>query len=119
MFIVSGITFQLHKFDANGVCLKRAGSQGSNPGQLLEPGGMQFYDGELYVVDTKNHRIQVFDKDLQLLRHFGGEGTSNGCFKLPTDVAIDDKGTLYITDTLNNRIQVLDHEGHQKDSQTI
>ena len=111
IFIASAIIYQLHKYDANGVCLKRAGSQGSNPGQLLKPGGMQFYNGELYVVDTKNDRIQVFDKDLQLLRHFGGEGTSNGCFKSPTDVAIDDKGTLYVTDTLNNRIQVMDRKG--------
>ena len=110
-FIANAITYQLHKFDANGVCLKRAGSQGSNPGQLLEPGGMQFYNGELYVVDSKNHRIQVFNKDLQLLRHFGREGTSNGYFNSPTDVAIDDKGTLYVTDTLNNRIQVMDRKG--------
>ena len=110
-FIANAITYQLHKFDANGVCLKWAGSQGSNPGQLLEPGGMQFYNGELYIVDSKNHRIQVFDKDLQLLRHFGREGTSNGYFNSPTDVAIDDKGTLYVTDTLNNRIQVMDRKG--------
>ena len=110
-FIADAITYQLHKFDAKGICLAQSGTQGSEPGQLLNPSGMEYYNGELYVVDTSNHRIQVFDKDLKLLRHFGREGISNDCFESPTDVAIDDSGKLYITDTLNNRIQVLDHEG--------
>ena len=109
-YIANAITYQLHKFDANGVCMEQVGTQGSGPGQLLNPSGMEYYNGELYVVDTDNHRIQVFDKDLKLLRHFGREGVSNGCFKSPTDVAVDD-GKLYITDTLNNRIQVMDHKG--------
>ena len=110
-FIANAITYQLHKFDANGVCLKQVGVQGSEPGQLLNPRGMQFHNGELYVVDSENHRIQVFDKDLQYLRHFGGEGTNNSRFKSPTDMAIDNDGKLYVTDTLNNRIQVVDHNG--------
>ena len=110
-YIANAITYQLHKFDANGVCLEQVGTQGSDPGQLLSPRGMQFYNGELYVIDSENHRIHVFDKDLQYLRHFGGEGTSNGCFKSPTDVAINNNDKLYVTDTLNNRIQVMDHKG--------
>ena len=100
-YIANAITYQLHKFDANGVCLEQVGTEGREPGQLLNPSGIEYCNGELYVVDTGNHRIQVFDKDLKLLRHFGGEGISNGCFKSPTDVAIDD-GKLYIADTLNN-----------------
>ena len=99
----------MHKYDANGICLKQVGTQGSKPGQLINPSGMEYYNGELYVVDTGNHRIQVFDKDLNLLRHFGREGIANGSFKSPTDVVIDDSGRLYITDTFNNRIQVMDH----------
>ena len=110
-YIANAITHQLHKFDASGVCLEQVGTQGSEPGQLLNPRGMQFYNGELYIVDSENHRIQVFNKDLHYLRHFGGEGTNNGCFKSPTDVAINDTGKLYVTDTLNNRIQVMDHNG--------
>ena len=110
-FVANAVTHQLHKFNASGARLRQVVTQGSEPGQLLNPRGMQFYNGELYIVDSKNHRVQVFDKDLQYQRHFGEEGTNNGCFRLPTDVAIDDTGKLYITDTLNNRIQVMDHNG--------
>ena len=88
-YIANAITYQLHKFDANGTCLKQVGTQGSKPGQLINPSGMEYYNGELYVVDTGNHRIQVFDKDLNLLRHFGSESVSNDCFESPTDVVVD------------------------------
>ena len=110
-FVANAISYQLHKFDTSGTCVKQAGTQGSEPGQLLNPGGMHFHNGELYIADSSNHRIQIFDRDLNLLRHFGTEGTSNGCFKSPRDVTIDDDGTLYITDTLNNRIQVMNNKG--------
>ena len=109
-FIANPVTHQLHKLNANGVCLKQVGTQVSDPSQLRTR-GMQFYNGELYVVDSKNHRIHVFDKDLQYQRHLGEQGTNNGYFRSPTDVAIDNTGKLYITDTLNNRIQVMNHEG--------
>lgn len=110
-YIANAITYQLHKFDADGICWKQVGTEGSEPGQLINPRGMEYYNGELYVVDSGNHRFQVFDKDLNLVRYFGREGVSNGCFESPTDVAIDDSGKLYITDTLNNRIQVTDLNG--------
>ena len=110
-FVANRISCQLHKFEADGTCVKQMGIQGSEPGLLLNPTGMCFHDHELYVVDSGNNRIQVFDRELNLLRHFGKEGTNNGYFNSPTDLAIDEDGVLYITDTLNNRLQVMNRKG--------
>ena len=110
-FVANAISHEIFKFNAKGLHHKRVGTQGREPGQFQNPGGMDFYDGELFVTDSANHRIQVFDRDLNLIRHFGQEGVKNGCFNYPRDVVVDSKGDLYITDMLNNRIQVLTKNG--------
>ena len=105
-FVANSLSHEVHKLDANGRCLKKTGGQGRNPSQLHNPSGMCIHNGELFVTDSLNHRIQVFDGDLNLLRHFGRQGVERGCFNYPKDVAVDSKGDLYIMDMLNNRIQV-------------
>lgn len=111
-FVANAISYQLFKFDTNGFRVKRVGSQGVMPGQFQNPGGMAFHNGELFVTDSDNHRIQVFDRDLEFLRCFGREGNDSDCFKYPRDLTIDGNGDLYVTDMLNNRIQVLSKNGH-------
>ena len=53
------------KFDRNGRFLKQAGTRGSQPGQLNLPHTMAMdAQGNVYVGDRSNARIQVFDNDL-------------------------------------------------------
>ena len=60
--------------DKNGTVLKSVGGRGSNPGQFDIPNGIRQNGREIYVVDDKNCRIQVFDEDLNLLRVIGERG---------------------------------------------
>lgn len=91
------------------------GSVGNQPGQLRNPKGIAFDDeGNLYVADSQNHRIQVFDPNGRFLRQWGGEGTQPGQFKEPWGVAVAKNGDVYVADTWNHRIQVFDHEGRFK-----
>ena len=46
-------------------------------------------DGEVYVTDTGNKRIQVFDPDGHFMRMFGGDGAEPGKFHEPVGVAVD------------------------------
>jgi DNA-binding beta-propeller fold protein YncE len=58
------------------------------------------------VVDFDNHRVQAFAAAGKFLLQFGGQGSANGQFNHPTDVAIDaQKGILYVSDWGNHRIQ--------------
>ena len=73
--------------------------------------------GDLYVLDTGNHRIQKFGPDGKYLATYGRQGQGPGEFYYPAWVAVDAKGFIYVTDPNNQRIQVLTPDG--KDSRTI
>ena len=67
--------------------------------------------GRVYVTDTANHRILVFDGKGKLLRPLGKEGMKAGEFKNPYGVAVDSKGLIYVSDSGNHRIQVFKADG--------
>ena len=89
------------------------GSQGEQAGQLHLPKGLALDgQGNLYVADTWNHRVQVFDGDGNFVRTWGREGTEPGQLKEPWGVAVAQNGHVYVADTWNHRIQVFDGEGN-------
>lgn len=80
---------------------------------LAQPTGvaMDPTRGRLYVVDTGEHQIKVFDLDGKLLSAFGRRGTGDGEFNYPTLLWRGASGHLYVTDSLNFRTQIFDREG--------
>jgi DNA-binding beta-propeller fold protein YncE len=87
-------------------------SVSSAPSQFYGPRDVVVDDlGYIYVTDTGNKRIQVFDSDLQHVRSFGGPGIVGGRLDEPVGLALDQNGLLYVADTWNNRVQVLTSEG--------
>ena len=71
-------------------------------------------DGNVYVSDRLNHRIQKFDPDGNLLTIFGGEASQhgNGLFYSPLGVAVDGDGNIYIVDVGAHLLQKLDANGN-------
>jgi sugar lactone lactonase YvrE len=55
-------------------------------------------DGDVYVADSGNYRIQVFTPRGRFVRQFGTYGTGRGQFFLPFDVAVDGAGNTYVSD---------------------
>ncbi|MCA9661863.1 MAG: ABC transporter permease subunit, partial [Myxococcales bacterium] len=69
-------------------------------------------DGNLYVSDLANDRIDVYDPAGSWLRGWGGYGTADGQLYDPRDLAIDrDNGLLFVADYGNNRVDVFTLEG--------
>jgi len=68
-------------------------------------------DGNVYVTDTGNKRVQVFDEDGEFLYQWGGVGTAVGKLNEPVGIAVDADGLVYVADTWNSRIQVLEANG--------
>lgn len=84
------------------------------PGTFNEPWGISIdRDGNIYVADTWNHRIQKFTSDGEYLLSWGyfGQREAPESFWGPRDVAVDDSGHVYVSDTGNKRIVVFDTEG--------
>ncbi len=65
----------------------------------------------IYILDSGNHRIQIFSPKGKYLRTIGRLGQGPGEFRQPLSIDIDSRGYLYVLDRWNNRIQVLTPEG--------
>ena len=92
--------------------LSQFGSQGNGDGQFDGPSGVAIdSSGNIYVVDTNNHRIQKFNSEGVYLSQFGSEGNGDGQFAWPRDIAFDSAGNIYIADNVNYRVQKFNSEG--------
>ncbi|MBI5971571.1 MAG: 6-bladed beta-propeller [Deltaproteobacteria bacterium] len=67
---------------------------------------------KIYVVDTHEHHVRVFDLEtLKQISVIGGRGRGDGAFNYPSNAALDSKGNLYVVDTQNGRVQKFDTDG--------
>jgi len=88
------------------------GEKGTAPGQFNEPRGLAVDPGgNVYVVDSKNNRIQKLGPNGKPLLTWGHEGQGAGEFKDPCGVAVGPDGMVYVADTWNHRIQKFDADG--------
>jgi DNA-binding beta-propeller fold protein YncE len=81
--------------------------------KLDQPTGIAYLKlkKEIWVLETKAHRISVLNEKGELLKRIGNRGNAKGEFNYPTHIWIDKQGLIYINDAMNFRIQVLNKEG--------
>jgi hypothetical protein len=87
------------------------GSSGSGNGQFATPAGIAVKRGGatgngIYVVDSGNDRVQVFNENGIFQGSFGSSGTGDGEFSGPTALAVTDD-SIYVADNGNSRVQML------------
>ncbi|MCL5886980.1 MAG: 6-bladed beta-propeller [Actinobacteria bacterium] len=79
--------------------------------------------GRIYVADTGNDRVCVFDSEGNFLFEFGGRGVAKpapgimatwepGRMNSPAGIDVDENGDIYVADFRNDQIQVFDSEGN-------
>ncbi len=69
-------------------------------------------NGEVYVTDTGNARVQVFTGEGQFLREFGQKGAGPGGLNEPVGIALSADGSrVFVADSANARIAVFDPQG--------
>ena len=96
---------------------RKIGTTGHNheltaPGDFAKPTGVAVdKEGNLYVADTLNDRIEVFDADGDFIRTWGKNGDGPGYFARPKGVAIDSDGHVWVADGMQDRVQVFTNEG--------
>jgi DNA-binding beta-propeller fold protein YncE len=56
-------------------------------------------DGNVYVADTSNHRIQKFTSEGTYIRTWGGFGSGDGQFNYAHGVAVDTSGNVFVSDS--------------------
>ena len=70
-------------YDLNGQFIKQVGTPGNKEGQFTNPYGIAINNtnGDIYVCDFSNHRIQIFSNDYSYRSQFG-----ESILKYPTDI---------------------------------
>jgi DNA-binding beta-propeller fold protein YncE len=97
---------RISKLDPDGKFLKCWGSPGTEPGQFARARALALGpDGNLYVADACNHRIQVFRRDGEFVTCWGTPGTEPGQLSYPYDLAFGPQGLLYVVEYGNHRVQ--------------
>jgi tripartite motif-containing protein 71 len=87
------------------------GRRGNLPGELNSPVQLAIAGDEVYVSDSRNHRVQVFSKQGDVLRAFGQKGSGPNGLDTPHGIAIDAAGHIYVADHRNHRVQVFTRNG--------
>lgn len=90
------------------------GAESDNPNYTLyEPHGLAIdKNGNLYVVDSYNHRIVVYDSLGRFIREIGRAGQGPGEFIVPIDADMDSLGRLYVLEARNYRVSIFDERGN-------
>ena len=102
---------KVQKFTSRGELIKCTGEKGKKEGEFDDPCGLALYDNEVYVCDCYNHRIQIFDLNLNFVRSIGSRGKGIGEFHAPFDIKFDTAGNMYVAESGNGRVQVMDRSG--------
>lgn len=104
---------RLIKLNASGVLqftVGEAGVGGGDNDHFSDARGVTFdANGNIYVGDCANHRVQIFNSAGAYQSTLGsGWGQGNDQFFCPMGLTFDGDGNLYVADTLNHRIQIFD-----------
>ena len=90
--------------------IRRIGTGGKNhdlttPGDFGGPSNVAVdKDGNVYVTDTLNSRVEIFDADGKFISTFGKNCDGPGYFARPKGIAVDGDGHIWVADTVQNRV---------------
>jgi hypothetical protein len=89
------------------VFIRAYGKNGDAPPNFARPKGIAIdSDGHIWVADGVQDRVQVFNKDWQLLITFGGHGLLPGQFSGLVNIASDNKrNRIFTSEIFPGRVQ--------------
>ena len=88
------------------------GEYGNDEGQFNHPWAIAVReDGDLFISDWGNNRIQHFTADGDFIKQFGNTNDNESLLNRPAGIAVDHDGDVYVADRKNNRVVIFDAHG--------
>lgn len=113
LYIVDQGRTRVARFDPANDSFIVWGTAGSAEGQFSDPSGIAVGGGYVFVTDTGNGRIQVFDLDGTFVRQWPVPQWENDVHFI-TDAAFDEAtGTLYVSSGKTNEMLAFDKDGNR------
>ncbi len=102
---------QIHVIKKNtGKTLFKIGSSGHDDGELYHPSNININNNKIFISDTTNFRVSIFDLEGKYIGKFGKLGRKPGQFVRPKGIEIDRDGTIYVVDASFQNVQVFNKE---------
>jgi len=118
LYVVDTQADQVVVYDADTLKEKRRIGTGGKNHELTTPGNFSLptfvaldKDGNVYVTDTMNFRVEMFDADGNFISSFGKHCDSYGCFAHPKGIAVDSDGHIWVADPMLDLLQAFNQEG--------
>ncbi len=118
VYVVDTQADQVLVYDADKYTLLRRMGTGGKRHTLTSSGNFSLptnvavdKDGNVFVTDTLNNRVEIFDADGVFVSEFGSAGDGPGHFARPKGIAVDSDGHIWVADEVQSRVQVYDKEG--------
>ena len=118
LYVVDTQQDQVFVYDADTLKLiRKIGTAGkkhtlTGPGDFALPTDVALdKDGNVYVTDTLNWRVEIFDAEGKFISQFGKHCDAIGCFERPKGIAIDSDGHIWVVDTGLSLVQAYDRDG--------
>lgn len=115
IYVLDGTHGQVKVFNEQGTFSFSFGSKGRGKKQLLNAMGIGIDDeGDVYVADSGNHRIQIFDYTGKWINTFDLPKQTGDKPSDPTDVAVNSaRDRCYVVDNDNHKILMYNKNGSQ------
>ncbi len=118
LYVVDTQADQVVVYDADTLKEKRRIGTGGKNHTLNTPGDFSLptfvaldKDWNVYVSDTMNYRIEIFDADGGYITQFGKHCDGPGCFAHPKGVAVDSDGHIWVADPMLDLLQAFNRDG--------
>ncbi|WP_428326554.1 6-bladed beta-propeller [Nitrosopumilus sp.] len=107
LYVIDADNYRIQKFTTSGEFVLSFGSGGMNHDQFLILSGIAVdEDGNIYVADKGNRKIEIFTSDGILIESHPLRA-SNYVFA-PEGIAIDSDGKIFVVNSANNRVLYLE-----------
>lgn len=97
---------------ATGLAEGSFGLRGDQPGEFNFPTNVTVgVDGEVYITDSMNFRVQMFGSHGEFVAQFGRPGDAVGDLARPKGIGLDSEGHIYVVDGLYDVVNIYSRTG--------